>query len=121
MNFRTLYFPLSALRSLGPMSELRSAEPPNIGLIAPSMDGKLTERPGPLGIQSGKQVAPSDNRYKIHSGDGGKIFALYDLIDDPGESTDLSSEKPEFHHAMIETATAWRESCKVSDAGEDYR
>jgi len=89
--------------------------------LIPLIKGKMKKRPTPLGFQASKQIALSDNRYKIYSSNGGKTFALYDLIDDPGETKDLSAEKPEILQATIDTVTAWRESCKVSDAGEDYR
>ncbi len=83
-------------------------------------DGRMKERPTPLGFQSGKQAALSDNRYKIWSKDGGKSFALFDLIDDPGEKHDLAKEHPEITDRMITTLEAWQASCRASDAGEDY-
>jgi arylsulfatase A-like enzyme len=88
--------------------------------LLPSIEGKMTQRPRPIGFQSADQVALTDNRYKVYSKDTGKTFELYDLIDDPGETHDLITEKPEIAEEMIDVVSAWRMSCQRSLDGKDY-
>jgi arylsulfatase A-like enzyme len=89
--------------------------------LLPLIEGKMTERPLPIGFESKNQVSLIDNRYKIYSKDSGKTYALFDLIEDAGESRDLAAEKPEILRAMTETLEKWRASCRNSLAGEDYK
>jgi arylsulfatase A-like enzyme len=103
--------------------------------LLPLFDGKMQERPKPIGFQSSGQLSLVDNRYKIiwqrpsKSTDGKRkqkeegeelSFMLFDLIDDPSESRDLASEQPEVVSKMKSTLLAWRASCQASDAGDDY-
>ena len=85
------------------------------------IEGKMAERPKPIGFESGNQVSLTDNRYKIYSNDKGKTYALFDLIDDPGETKDLSAEKHHILQSMKATLEQWRKSCKDSLAGKDYK
>ncbi len=89
--------------------------------LGPLIDGETSERSSPLGFQSGNQLAWTEQRYKVHSKDKGKTFVLYDLIADPAETTDLSEEKSELKDRLMAELERWRESCRRSDAGEDYR
>jgi len=89
--------------------------------LLPLVEGKMTERPSPIGFESNNQVSLTDNRYKIYSKDKGKTYALFDLAEDPGEGKDLASEKPQILNAMTEMLEAWRASCKNSLAGKDYK
>ena len=50
----------------------------------------------------------------------GKSFRLFDLIEDPAETTDLAAEKPDIVTAMKQTLVKWRASCKDSLDGKDY-
>lgn len=88
--------------------------------LLPLIEGKMTQRPRPIGFQSKKQVAMIDNRYKIYSKNNGQTFELYDLLHDPGEEQDLATEKPEIAEKMIETLNVWQASCKRSLDGKDY-
>ena len=88
--------------------------------LMPLIDGRMTERPRPIGFESSRQVSLTDNRYKIYSGKG-KEFELYDLLEDPGEQKDLAAQKPEIVERMRATLDAWRASCKGSLEGKDYR
>jgi len=83
-------------------------------------EGKMKKRARPIGFQSRNQLALSDNRYKIYSGDSGKSFELYDLIEDPGEANDIAAEKPEILKEMKQTLLKWQQSCKDSNEGKDY-
>lgn len=88
--------------------------------LLPLIRGQAEIRPCPIGFESQKQVALTDNRYKLHSGDGGKTFQLYDLVDDPGEKTNIAEKHPEVVAAMVKTVTVWRSSCATSAMGKDY-
>lgn len=101
--------------------------------LLPLIEGDMTERPSPIAFQSpakaagtwrmdpaSKQLALSNNRYKLYSGDGGKTCALYDLVNDKGETTDLAKEKPELVKAMRAALGKWVQSCERSSAGKDY-
>lgn len=105
------YFPtvLDALGYLLPEARTRSYD--GVSLM-PLIRGELEARPRPIGFESQKQVSLSDNRFKIYSGNGGKTFELYDLVDDPGESRNLSAEHPEIVERMRRTLETWRESCR---------
>ena len=112
------YFP-TIMESVG--FELPHPVRPMDGIsLLPLIEGTMKERPSPLGFQSSKQIALSDNRYKLYSSDKGKTYELYDLIEDPSETKNLAKEKPEVLKKMIKTVEIWIASCKASDEGKDY-
>ena len=78
-------------------------------------------RPQPIGFKSYKQRAYTDNQYKIVSLDDGLRYELFDLLNDPGESKDISEEHPDIVAKLKEGLDEWLRSCKESAAGEDYR
>jgi len=88
-----------------------------LGLI----EGKMTERPQPIGFESGKQISLTDNRYKLISIDKGGTYMLFDLIEDPYEKKNIANEKPEIVKQMKKTLNKWRASCKLSLDGKDYK
>jgi len=88
-----------------------------LGLI----EGKMTERPQPIGFESGKQTSLTDNRYKLISIDKGGTYMLFDLIEDPYEKKNIANEKPEIVKQMKKTLNKWRASCKLSLDGKDYK
>jgi arylsulfatase A-like enzyme len=111
--------------------------------LMPLIEGKMTQRPRPIGFQSSGKMALIDNRYKIYgsSGGGGKRrkkgkkpgaskpetaspgarFELYDLIEDPGEAKNIAAEHPDIVKTMSAQLLKWAASCKASNAGEDYK
>jgi len=89
--------------------------------LLPLIEGKMSERPKPIGFESGGQVALIDNRYKLITQGKGKTWMLFDLAADRSETKDLAAEKPEIVEKMKATLDAWRASCKDSLAGKDYR
>ncbi len=112
------YFP-TVLDVLGARPEQRPEPADGVSLL-PLIEGKTTQRPHPIGFQSRNQLALIDNRYKIYSSNEGKTFELYDLPNDPGEKRNLADEEPEIMLQMIDTLTAWRNSCRRSLDGKDY-
>jgi len=85
------------------------------------IEGKAKNRSVPIAFESGSQISLMGDRYKIYSKNGGKKCALYDLIADPGETTDLAAKHPAIAAAMKKKLDDWRASCKRSLDGEDYR
>ena len=113
------YFP-TVLDVLG--FEMKGQPLPIDGVsLVPLLEGKMAERPRPIGFESGGQVALIDNRYKIYKGGRSKGWQLYDLIEDPSETKNLAAEKPDILKNMVATVEGWRASCKKSLAGGDYR
>jgi len=87
--------------------------------LLPLLEGKMTERPTPIGFMNKTDVtAWSDNRYKLLVTKSGK--QLYDLTADPGEAHDLSAEKPDVVAAMSKSLEAWAASVRQSQEGADY-
>jgi arylsulfatase A-like enzyme len=98
--------------------------------IATLLDGKMTERPLPIGFwhtgggQGGLSpdsghAALSDNRYKLHKLGAGK-YELYDLIEDRNEQQDLAADKPEIVAKMKAALDDWQTSVVGSYKGADY-
>ena len=46
---------------------------------------------------------------------------LFDLLEDPAESRDIATERPEIVRTMKAQLAGWRRSCKESLAGQDYK
>lgn len=86
--------------------------------LMPLLEGRMTERPTPIGFMAAGASAWSDNRYKLLSGKDGK--ELYDLTADLGETKNLAAEKPEVVEKMSNALDAWKESVERSKAGGDY-
>lgn len=113
------YFPtvLDALRCSVPEQATR----PYDGMsLMPFIRGEMGARPRPIAFQSRKQCSVVDYRFKIYSADEGKTFALYDLIEDPGETTDVAAEYPKVFAHLRSVYEEWRASCLASRKGADY-
>jgi len=98
--------------------------------IMPIIRGEQTERARPIAFQSpmrGKshraleerQLALSDNRYKILSFTNGNSYELYDLLEDPSETTDIASKHPDIVQSMKEELEKWCDSCRESLEGKE--
>lgn len=108
--------------------------------LLPLIEGKLKERPRPIGFQSARQAALIDNRYKLvrlgpktrpkrrnrrkkASRDRQKADArvmLFDIVADPSELKNLASEHPDVVKRMAAKLDAWQRSCRNSLRGDDY-
>ncbi|MCD6347366.1 MAG: sulfatase-like hydrolase/transferase [Bacteroidales bacterium] len=88
--------------------------------ILPFVKGEMHERRVSIGFESRKQLASMNDRYKIYSSNNGKNFELYDIVNDPGETIDISGKNPEIVKELSEQLHEWRESCKNSLLGNDY-
>jgi len=101
--------------------------------LLPIIGGTVTERPDPIGFQFGPQAAMSASRYKLvhntgdkrHRSDNGNVpfaeWELYDLQEDPGETTNVIDQYPEIARRLRSQLEEWQASCRTSDAGGDYR
>jgi arylsulfatase A-like enzyme len=100
--------------------------------LLPMIDGKVTHRSRPIGFQFGQQASLTDNRYKLvankgnkrHRSDNGDVpvqaYELYDLMDDPSETRNISDKHPDIVTRMKETLEQWKASCQASEEGKDY-
>ncbi len=60
-----------------------------------------------LKTRESEQLALIGEQFKLLSMDDGFTFQLYDLVNDPGESSDISSEYPEVATAMQNYLHSW--------------
>jgi len=86
--------------------------------LIPLLEGRMTERPSPIGFMHANSTALSDNRYKLLIGRNGAM--LYDLIEDPGETKNLFGEKPEVVAKLGKILDEWAVSVRKSQEGADY-
>jgi arylsulfatase A-like enzyme len=74
----------------------------------------------------GGEAAWTDNRYKIVTGEsrrGGRASPrteLYDLLNDPKETTDIAAQHPHVVRRMTAELHAWQRSVERSLSGADY-
>jgi len=95
--------------------------------IVSLIDGKMTQRPGPIGFWHSNKAEPgvghaalTDNVYKLHRVKA-NAWELYDIAKDPTESQDLAATKPEVVARMKPLLEAWQESVVRSFNGQDYK
>jgi arylsulfatase A-like enzyme len=89
--------------------------------LKPLLAKELGERGVPIGFRYNTKRALIDDRYKLLTDNfaGGK-FELYDLIDDPNETRDLSATQPEVFARMKAQLLEWNKGMDGSFAGKDY-
>jgi arylsulfatase A-like enzyme len=86
----------------------------------------VKERPVPMafgwmGLWAGKKnVAWTENQYKLIVLDTKNQIELYDLNNDPSESNNIASENKKRVNAMKKRLEAWLHSCQLSRDGKDY-
>jgi arylsulfatase A-like enzyme len=113
------YFP-TVLASLGyqlPVDQRRPYD--GISLLG-LIEGEMSQRPEPIGLESRAEVALIDNQYKLYSKDSGETYELYDLTTDSRESDNLAQQIPDQVDRMSRTIEGWRQSCQESAQGADY-
>ncbi|MGD9854473.1 MAG: sulfatase [Planctomycetaceae bacterium] len=98
--------------------------------LVPLLEGRMQERSAPIGFEfpaedrsaGSPPIALMEDQYKLLTGmEHEDRDLLFDLVADPQETHDLSAAMPDKVAAMKRVLAAWRESCKRSAAGEDYR
>lgn len=100
--------------------------------LLPIIDGKRSSRPAPIGFQGHGLATLNDNRYKLVHNPSGKrqrsdngtapiaTWELYDLLEDPSETTNIVEQHPKIVSRMRTQLEAWQASCEASARGEDY-
>ena len=101
------------------------------------MLGQKTSRNSPIGFESQHQVAWTDDRYKLifaedvgvgarqaarHSQNPAADFdfELYDIVNDPGETTNIASENPDIVRQLSLELSSWRNSVANSIEGIEH-
>ena len=74
----------------------------------------------PIGFRLYKQRAYIDGQYKIYSSNDGIHYELYDLLNDPYETSDIASSQSDRVDTMKAALEVWIDSCIKSEKGEDY-
>ncbi|NQT85128.1 sulfatase-like hydrolase/transferase [bacterium] len=113
------YYP-TVLAALGFTMKGQPEPTDGVNLI-PLLEGKMTERPMPIGFESRGQLSLTDNRYKLIRSKAKAPWMLFDIVDDPSEKNDLAAKHPDIVKSMEKTVLAWQASCKASLEGKDYR
>ncbi len=100
--------------------------------LVPLIEGKMKERPVPIGFHGHGLATLNDNRYKLVHNPGIKRlnsdngttpvaeWELYDLLKDPGETTNIVDRHSKLVGKMREQLQAWQASCDASAEGADY-
>ncbi len=101
--------------------------------VLPILDGTTKRRPTPINFQApvksskdvyavkgSKQMTAVDNRFKLSSGDNGKSWQLFDIVEDPAETKDVIALYPKVARRLKEQLTVWIDSCQDSWDGKDY-
>ncbi len=93
--------------------------------LMPLIEGRMTERPQPIGFRFASQAALHDGKYKlVHNtahkrprSDNGQAplteWELYDLVADPGETTNIAAKHPRRVERMRAQLAEWRASCEA--------
>ncbi|MEM7455920.1 MAG: sulfatase-like hydrolase/transferase [Planctomycetota bacterium] len=89
--------------------------------IWPVIDGEQELRNSPIGFQSGSQQAVIDDRFKLVRKKTDNPWQLFDINDDPGESTDIAADHPDVVQQMEALFMDFRDSCRQSNSGADYK
>ena len=89
--------------------------------LVPLIDGSPTRREKPIPFRYMSALALVDNQYKMlrNKASNGK-FELYDLDNDPGETTNVYGELPKIAAKMEKHLLNWNESVEASYQGKDY-
>ena len=94
--------------------------------ILPLIQGHMQQRARPLGFMhyGGDTMADGamawiDNGYKLFKQMPDKL-ALFDMVADPWEKSDIAAAHPEIVKRMDAELTAWHKSVERSGRGDDY-
>lgn len=89
--------------------------------LKPLFARDIAERNAPIGFRYQTKRALVDDRFKVLTDNlRSGSFQLYDLIADPHESRDLSTEQPDVFARMKAKLLAWDATVDASFAGQDY-
>jgi len=124
---RVTEFPASTNDILPTLLAITSAshpEPnrPRDGLsLVPLFSGEKVTRATPLGFRYQGAAAVVHNEWKLIQPDPARDeFELYNLVEDPGESTNLVTQEPQVRGRLVAALRDWSESVDRSARGDDY-
>ncbi|WP_162415884.1 sulfatase-like hydrolase/transferase [Cyclobacterium roseum] len=89
--------------------------------VFPLIQENKQTRASTIAFRFQNQQAIMDNQFKLYSADNGENFALFDLLNDPGETTDISLDKPQKAAELSRNLKNWLISCEESNQGMDYQ
>ena len=103
-------------------SETARSQPQDGMDLLPAIEGKMSYREKPIGFAYEKKGAWMTQQYKlvVAPGNNTDITELYDLKNDPYETTDLAGKYPEKVSQMKNELTKWIQSCNRS-SGTRYK
>jgi arylsulfatase A-like enzyme len=101
--------------------DAKRSEPQDGINILPALEGAMKLRNTPIGFAYGLNAAWMTERHKLVVGIGRNRAKpeLYDLVEDPGETTDIADKHPEKVAQMKAALTDWIKSCNES-CGDRY-
>ncbi len=109
------------LAELLDLPEAALLQPTDGSSLKPLLERDLNSREKPIPFRYRENGALIDNDYKIVTTDMEKgAFELYNLKDDPKETTDISPTEPEVFNRMKSLFLEWNDSVEASVAGKDY-
>ncbi len=117
------YYP-TVMDVLGFIPESQPRPIDGISLL-PLIEREMLERPTNIAFETmastteGPKAALIGNRYKLLS-DLNSTDMLFDLKDDPAETTDIAAENPQVVRKMRSELEQWHDSCEQSRLGADY-
>ncbi|MEM9324574.1 MAG: sulfatase-like hydrolase/transferase [Bacteroidota bacterium] len=89
--------------------------------MVPVLTQRETGRRDPMVFRFQQKVAVIDGDWKIYRPGPDSLFALYHLVDDPAEETNLASIHSEKMAALQAHCEAWQRSQEASLTGADYK
>lgn len=88
--------------------------------LLPLIKEGMQQRNSAIGFNIQDQRAWMNDRYKIYSSNEGNTIELYDLVNDPSEQYDLSTQMPEKAQKMKRELEEWLASLQRSADENDY-
>jgi arylsulfatase A-like enzyme len=89
--------------------------------LKPLFQTEPPRRDKPIPFRHLRHGALVDNQYKLMATNLAKQeFSLYDLAQDPAETTDIASSQPEVFARLKAGFLAWNNAVEASIAGKDY-
>lgn len=82
--------------------------------LAQVISGRQTTRNKPIGFQFQQKQSWVDDTYKLISTDAGQTYALYDLVSDPAEQSNIYDQHPERALKMRAELESWMSSIEKS-------
>ncbi len=89
--------------------------------VFPLIQENKQTRASTIAFRFQNQQAIMDNQFKLYSADNGENFALFDLLNDPSESTDVALDNPQKTAELSQELENWLISCEESNQGMDYQ